>query len=184
MDTTDVDPNADRAQERLTSHLFDQAFEPATGPSGSVVRVPSDMSLWPPAVLFDAVYASAVMYHFGPALTEILEKWGDVFCPSVPTKTAHIDDERGLDQADADKENSSPKKAARQRRYNRRDRRIDPHDAVMMCRFLAMEPENVRAYLKGCEEMVAAGDRKALEEKVNSWRESLAPLMSSGSRCA
>jgi len=46
---------------------------------------------------------------------------------------------------------------------------------VMMYRFLAMEPENVRAYLNGCEEMAAAGERKAVEEKVSSWRESLAP---------
>jgi hypothetical protein len=43
---------------------------------------------------------------------------------------------------------------------------------------MAMEPEDVRAYLKGCEEMQAAGERKALEEKVNSWRESLAPVNS------
>jgi hypothetical protein len=60
VDTTDVD--------------FDLAFEPCTGPSGSVVRAPSDMSIWPPTVPFDAVYASAVVHQFGFALTEILEK--------------------------------------------------------------------------------------------------------------
>ena len=175
MDTSDVDPNADRAQERFTSHLFDRAYEPSTGPSGSVVRVPPDMSIWPPTALFDAVYASAVVRHFGAALTEILEKW-DVFYPGGPTKAAHIDDKRGHDQADADKENSSGQKVARQRRYERRGIHdvVDPHDVAMMYRFLAMEPENVRAYLKGCEEMAAAGERKGLEEKVNSWRESLA----------
>ena len=45
-----------------------------------------------------------------------------------------------------------------------------------MYRCLAMEPEKVRAYLKGSEEIVAARERKGLEEKVNSWREFLAPL--------
>ena len=45
-----------------------------------------------------------------------------------------------------------------------------------MYRCLAMEPEKVRAYLKGSEEIVAARKRKGLEEKVNSWREFLAPL--------
>ena len=34
----------------------------------------------------------------------------------------------------------------------------------------------MRAYLKGSEEIVEARERKELEEKVNSWRESLALL--------
>jgi hypothetical protein len=36
------------------------------------------MSIWPPAVLFDAVYASAVLHRFGFGVMGILEKWGDV----------------------------------------------------------------------------------------------------------
>jgi hypothetical protein len=168
MVTTDVDSNADRAQERLTSHLFDQSlgFERVAGPSGSAVRVPTDTSIWPPAVLFDAVYAGAVVHHFGFGLAVILEKWGDVFYPVGPTKAAHADDKRRRDQEQ------------RYKRHNRRRSRhnaIDPHDVVMMYRFQAMEPEKVRAYLKGCEEMAAASERKGLEEKVGSWRESLAP---------
>ncbi len=51
-----------------------------------------------------------------------------------------------------------------------------------------MEPEKVRAYLKGREEMAVARECKGLEEKLNSWRESLAPLtamiLTSGSRPA
>ena len=177
MDTTDVDPNADRAQERFLIHVFDQPLELAAGPSGSAVYVPPDMSIWPTAALFDAVYASAVMHHFGFALVVVLKKWEDVFYPGGPTKAVHVDDKRRRDQADADKENSS--KTAQQKCYNRRDRRrgihgaIDPYDVVMMCRFQAMEPDKVRSYLQGCEEMVAARERKGLEEKINSWRESL-----------
>jgi hypothetical protein len=94
MDTTDVDANADRAQERFTSHIFNQSSEPLAGPSGSAVRVLSDMSIWPPAGLFDAVYASAVVHHFGVAVADILEKWGDVFYPGGPTKAAHADYKR------------------------------------------------------------------------------------------
>ncbi len=63
-------------------------------------------------------------------------------------------------------------------RYERPNRRrnIHPHDVVMMYRFQAMEPEKVRAYLEGCEEMAAARELKGLEENVNSWRVSLVPL--------
>ncbi len=94
MDTSDIDSHADRLQERFTSHLLDQRLERVAGPSGSVVRVPSDMDIWPPAALFDAVYASAVVHHFGFALMIILEKWGDVFCPGELTKAAHNDKRR------------------------------------------------------------------------------------------
>ena len=92
-------------------------------------------------------------------------------------KAVRVDNKHRRDQADADKENSS--KTAQQKCYDRCDRRcgrhgaIDPYDVVMMCRFQAMEPDKVRSYLQGCEEMVAARERKGLEEKINSWRESL-----------
>jgi hypothetical protein len=76
MDTTDVDSNAHSAQERFISHLFERSLERVFS-SGSAVRVPSNMSIWPPVALFDAVYASAVLYHFGFSVTDILEKWGD-----------------------------------------------------------------------------------------------------------
>jgi len=177
MDTTDVDSNADGAQERFTNHLFNRDLEPIARPSGSAVRVPSDMSVWPPAALFDAVYAGAVVHHFGCTLTEILEKWGEMFYPGEPTKAAYRDEKRQLEQAEADKENSSGQTKARRRRFERRSTRdtINPHDAVMMYRFSAMEPEKAKAYLNGCEDMAAAGERKGLEEKVSSWRQSLAP---------
>ena len=179
MDTTDIDSNADKAQERFTSHLFDRSLERVLPSSGSAVRVPFDMSDWPPAELFDAVYASAVLHHFGFQVTHISEKW-DVFYPGVLLKAC---DRRRHDQADADKENSKRRTADRRQRYGRHDGRrrnrdaIDPYELVLMYRCQAMEPEKARAYLKGCEEMVAERERKGLEEKVNSWRESLAPLI-------
>jgi len=115
------------------------------------------------------------------AVTDILEKWGDVFYPNGPTKAAHT-------------ENYSQQKAAQQRCYGRCEGRhgthnpIDPYDVFMMYQFKAIEPEKVRAYLKGCEEVAAAQEHKGLEEKVNSWKESLAPLtiliLTSGSHAA
>jgi len=120
---------------------------------------------------------------------DILRKWEDVFYPGGPTKAAHADDKRQRDQDDADEENSRHKAARLYGRHDIHDA-IDPHDVVMMYRFRAMEPEKVRAYLEGCEETVAAGKRKGLEESVNSWRESLHPptandrILSSGFRAA
>jgi len=134
-------------------------------------------------MLFDAVYASAVAHYFGVASTDMLEKWADMFYPGRSTKPAYADDKRRRDQADAEKDNSTKQKIAREQRHERRTsnrergiRYAEPCDLVMMYRCQAMDPEEVRAYLRGCEEMAAARERKGLEEKVNSWRESLKPL--------
>jgi len=91
---------------------------------------------------------------------------------------AHRDDKHRRDQADADNGNPIGQKAPRQRRYKRGGIHdtIDSHDMVMIHRCMAMDPENTKAYLNGCEEMVATSERKRVEEKVNSWRESLAPV--------
>ena len=86
MDTTDVDPNADRAQETFTTHVFDEPLERSFRISGSTVRVPSDMSTWPSSAFFDAIYGSAVLHHFGFAVADITEKWADVFYPGGLTK--------------------------------------------------------------------------------------------------
>ena len=182
MDTTDVDPNANRAQERFTSHLFVQPLEVFPGLSSSALRVTSDTSIWPPTMLFDAVYAGAVVYHFGLKVPDFLKKWGDVFYPAGPTNEAHANDKHRRDQADAAEEKYSQQKADRQRCREARDGRRDTYDAInpldvaMMYRFKAMGPEKARAYLKRCEEVAAARERKGLEEKVNSWRESLTSL--------
>jgi hypothetical protein len=181
MDTTDVDPNADGAQERFTS----QVFVPSSvlpGFSSATVRLSSDTSIWPPTALFDAVYAGAVVYHFGIKDPDFLKKWEGAFDPGGPVTAAQADDRRRSDQADADKKVNDKKKDDRQKRWERRDRNRDTHDAIhpidvaMMYRFMAMEPEQVRAYLKECEEVAAAREREELEEKVTSWRKSLAPL--------
>ncbi|KAI0256499.1 hypothetical protein BJV78DRAFT_1081731, partial [Lactifluus subvellereus] len=176
MDTTDVDSNADKAEERITNHLFDRSLESHAGHSGSAVRVSRDRSTWPPAALFDALYATAVTYHFGVAMDDVLKKWKAVFYPSGPMKASCTDDKH---RRDADKENYNEQKPARQRRYEKRNERrgmcggFDAFDALMMYPLMMVPAENVREYLKGREEMAAATKRKGLEEKVNLWRESL-----------
>ena len=186
MDTTDVDSSADRAQERFTSHLFaPELKELLPALSGSAIRVSSDTSIWPPTMLFDAVYAGVVMRHFGLKDSDsgFLKKYGDIFYPGGPTKAAHADDKHRRDQDDAAKENIRQSNARRDKRQEARDPKnrgtnnaVDPLDVAMMYRFKAVDPEKVKAYLKECEAVTAERERKGLEEKVNSWRESLAPL--------
>ena len=61
--------------------------------------------------------------------------------------------------------------------YKRRGIRggFDYLDMVTIHHCMAMGPENARAFLEECNEMAAAAERKMVDEKVNSWRESLVP---------
>ncbi|KAN0113522.1 hypothetical protein V8E52_007586 [Russula decolorans] len=60
MGSGDINIELDAAETRFTAHLFDSSY-PCLFPTGPVVQVPNDLTDWPPAVLFDAAYASAVM---------------------------------------------------------------------------------------------------------------------------
>jgi len=175
MHTADVDAQADWDEVRFTMHVFRSEVQTATGLSGQTLRTPADMSTWPPNTLFHAVYARAVVKAFGFELEATVENWRNIFYPDGPIEAAHADD-HCLNQAKVDKEKkSAEQKAGRQARIDRRDASqdvIDFHDVVMMYRCSAMEPEAVREYVEGCKGMGTV-EHKELEEKVNSWRESL-----------
>ena len=175
MDTTDVVANADPAEERFTYHIFNQSLRGLLPELfGSAIRAPSDMSMWPPTVLFDAVYASAVWHHFHA--TNEFEKWKDVFYPpDGPMTAAKADGKRQDGQSEPDKKNKDEQNTKRKQCAESRAKKgadaMDSFDMVMMCRYMQMGPEKTRVYLKQCEEMAAAREHKGLEEKVNSWRQ-------------
>ena len=69
MDTTDIDPSASPSEERCTAQTFElPPDEYALGDprlqSGSPLRL-SHTPDWPPAFLFDGVYAGSVFHNFG-----------------------------------------------------------------------------------------------------------------------
>jgi hypothetical protein len=84
MSTTDIDPSAPPTEKRCTTHLFLSSTEltpflkAALNP-GSQLQV-FNTSQYPPAILFDATYASAILYHFGTqALKDHITKtWKDI----------------------------------------------------------------------------------------------------------
>jgi len=69
MDTTNIDSTTPPQEERCTAHTFQVRPDPdalgrRTINSGAPLRM-SHTANWPPAILFDAVYASAVLHNFG-----------------------------------------------------------------------------------------------------------------------
>ncbi len=68
MNTTDIDPATQPGDQRCTAHIFSPDIRGVLGdttlPSGSQLQI-SDGAGCPPAILFDAVYADAVIRNFG-----------------------------------------------------------------------------------------------------------------------
>ena len=67
-----------RAEQRTryTAQIFDT--DPFACPfvsSGAPVRLPTDKHNWPPTILFDAVYAAAVLTHFSTSKDDDRTAW-------------------------------------------------------------------------------------------------------------
>ncbi|TFK23859.1 hypothetical protein FA15DRAFT_670067 [Coprinopsis marcescibilis] len=86
MTTSDVDPTAPPTERKCTAHAFNLGDPFVLGgfgtPSGTSIRI-SDTPEWPPAIIFDAVYASTVLHHFGNQTLrdEVTATWRDAFDP-------------------------------------------------------------------------------------------------------
>ena len=94
MSTTDVDPTLQPTERRCTAHLFvpnkPEYFGDRTLPPGSPVRMPDIADKSPPDILFDFVYASAVLVHFAPQLMQkTLNEWKSAFYPRGITRASH-----------------------------------------------------------------------------------------------
>jgi|SRR6266436_9193798 len=97
MKTTNINPTAQPEDQRFMAHLFSPDKWPGlsgdlTLPLGSPLQI-SDVSEWPPAILFNAVYADAVCHHFSTwALKdEVTKTWKDTFYPSGVITAASAD---------------------------------------------------------------------------------------------
>ena len=85
MNTTDIDPTAPPAEKRCTSHVF--TTKPPIrallfpGSTLSLSGTPRD----PPAILFDAIYATTILHHFGTqSLRDLITiVWKDATYPDA-----------------------------------------------------------------------------------------------------
>ncbi|TFK17470.1 hypothetical protein FA15DRAFT_577254, partial [Coprinopsis marcescibilis] len=102
MTTADVDPNTPATERRYTAHNFrlnEPAFLGYAAP-GTPLRT-LDTPEWPPNILFDAVYAQAVLHQFGDRtlMDRINATWNSTFYPSgvmtaAPSSYNAIKDQR------------------------------------------------------------------------------------------
>jgi hypothetical protein len=126
MSTTDINPAAPSEEQRYTAHLFSPDVPHNLGDprvsSGSPLRVPDTTDQWPPDILFDIVYAGAILHHFSTrALKDELSKsWKDAFYPGGVTTASQADHKAIIDQRAVAKARTESQAQERQVRYETR----------------------------------------------------------------
>jgi len=183
MNTSDIDVIAPPAEKRCTAHLFRPNKRSCLGDKtlalNSPLRISDNPMLWPPAILFDAVYAGAVLYHFGTQTLkdDVLGTWKNIFYPGGVMTVAHADykailDKRAAPAAKA-QEDSRDRKARREARSGPSG--PDTFDMLMTLPYIMVPPNELQAMLREAEEKAEAMERRRVHEKVDTWMKQITP---------
>ncbi|KAJ2918912.1 hypothetical protein MD484_g1500, partial [Candolleomyces efflorescens] len=174
MSTTDIDSTAPPTEKRCTAHVFELGAQGLLGltiPSGSPLRISeteattSPECQWPPDVLFDLVYANAVLYHFGtPELTQELnsEGWKDILCPDGI-----------LTGADHNYDSDLGSRTCTSTDGRATGTRPDRLDMIMALPYILVPPDELRAVLREKEERAEEVERRRVRERVGDWMEGI-----------
>lgn len=176
MNTADIDPTAPPAERRCTTHLF-QLDKPSflgglgAPPSGSPLRL-SDTPEWPPPILFDAVYAGAVLHHFGTQILkdEVLATWKGTFYPGGVMATAHADYKDGRAAIAEKTQNQTQDRKAR---YEARGV-PDTFDMLMTLPYIMVPRNKLPDMLREAKAKAEATEQRRVREKVDTWMKQVA----------
>ncbi|KAF8063519.1 hypothetical protein FPV67DRAFT_1782997 [Lyophyllum atratum] len=162
MDTSDVDPTAPAGEKRCTAHLFEPVEPFSAPPFSRPVRI-SDTPDWPPAILFEAVYASTILHQFGTqTLKDVLvATWIDTFDPGGVVDQAHAEQD-SITYAQA---------LAKQRAQARHDARAGPDtfDMLLALPYILVPRNERQAMFREAKEKAAAEEQRRVQEKVDTW---------------
>ena len=144
----------------------------------------SDPRRDPPAIIFDAVYAGAIVHHFGSQIMKdvVSSAWKNDFHKGGVTSSAgaerkKIDDKRA---ALADKTEPEVEVKQHARRYKRTEGRKSHHldttpsgpdslDMVMMLPYAFLPANERQAFFMRAREKAEAVEKEHLEETVGQW---------------
>lgn len=165
MDSADVDPElaASGDKERYTAQIFD-TVEPNAHidlgwngpPHGSPIHFPNTQSPdWPPAILFDAVYAGAVLHTFGTKKIkrDIGKSWCREFYPSGARRAIGDPDEPRFPHL----EDPTPGPGA------------DQFDMLIAAPFTFIPSEACDGYRRQAEEKIEREIRRGVGKTVKNW---------------
>ena len=179
MNTDDIDPAAPPDEKRCTSQIFGPVQNTtlrACFSPGSQLQL-LDARKDPPAIIFDAVYASAVLRHFGtqPFKDMLLTAWKDIFHPHGVMRAAEAD-QRAIIDAPAIKASKREADAVA-RTYRREDRRRmdtshsgpDMFDALMILPNAHLSKDDREAVFRRAREKAEAAEKERLQYIVGPW---------------
>ena len=173
MTTSDIDITAPPDEERYTAHLFLPEDPRSLGApdrvrSGSSLRVPDTTDNWPPDILFDVVYAGAVLEHFStPTLVdELTGSWKDTFYPGGVTTATQADYKAITDE----------RAAAGERKEKQAQERHGPDvlDMLMILPYVKVPRNQLEAVHSEARKKTEAMERKRVQEKVDTWAKQVA----------
>ncbi|KAH9021277.1 hypothetical protein EDB83DRAFT_2431646 [Lactarius deliciosus] len=159
MSTTDIDPTAPPAQKQCISHIF-KPGPPGMAPSGSTFQI-SDIHRFPPAIIFDAVYAGAVLHHFGTQTLKdaITANWEDTY-----SRAMTVDPEAAIESL-----RSRMQAQALDEAHDESHCEPDILDMLAFVPYCMVPPDELRAAMGELREKAGAEERRRVEEKVEEW---------------
>ena len=127
------------------------------------LRISGNNSDWPPAILFDAVYAGAVLHYFGTQALkdEVSRGWEDALYPGGIATVPHAD------YADEGARERSRKRAQARLDDDEARKRDSPDtfDMLMALPYIRVPPGAMRE----AREKAEAAERERLRERVDTW---------------
>ena len=180
MQSDDVDETTEPNTRIYTAHII----EPDENQhmlsdhfSSSQLNIPDPVSpQFPPDILFDAVYAGMVLYHFGTKRMRdgIFTKWKHHFYSNRPTTRANTDYMTILDESVA----IAAKRECEVQECNARYEHLygAHHNTfdfdLLAIPYLSVPPEELQSMVKAAgeeEEKVKATEQKRVRNRVEEW---------------
>ena len=182
MDVSDVPAAANtpptNAPTLCTAHVFSGEIVIGATPDGILVRSGSPVRIasngWPPAVLFDAVYASVALKTFGvqTAIAKMQEVWQHELSFGLTPRTPSERERAMRDGTKAKKQNVDRKRNSAQC-YEHEE--LDAWDMLSLVPYLAAPPQHVHEVLEEERERQEREVQRDSEAKVHEWQKTLSP---------
>ena len=176
MKTSDVDPAAPPDEKRCTSQIFgpihNRCVRACINPGSHRQLLDADRD--PPAIIFDVVYASAVLRHFGTrTLKDVLSAaWKDTFYPHGIMSVADSADQKEIIDARAAEVLKRNQRISERNSCREIDTSHSGPDALDMIMFLpyAFLPKDDRdAMFRRAREKAEAAEKERLQDIVGPW---------------
>jgi hypothetical protein len=187
MKTNDIDPTASPDEMRCTSHIFkaENAFLLTVYKPGFPLKLTDSLEN-PPAILFDAVYAGAILHHFGTQVLKdvVSTAWkndyyqGKGVTSSAGAEQRKIDDQRAALAAKTQDEveertercgRSEDRKSCRLLDTTPSPSGPDSLDMVMMLPYAFLAENERQAFFMRAREKAEAAEKERLQETVGQW---------------